>query len=141
MTTPPKNQFEWPDGDEDEGAAPESPIGDMPVLAPQTDVQQIRHLVTPLRTLEQQVGAHVVAALQTQDTVAVVTAVVNTPEGQRIISAALNPDQMARVQEMLGEAAQQRAEEIPCVGFHCYIRPKGDAPKAQGDQSPPRDNV
>ena len=124
MTHPPNNQRDMP---EEPDSDAEQPIGDMPVLAPHTDVEQIRHLVTPLRTLEQQVGSHVVAALQSENTVAVVTAVVNTPDGQRIISAALDPHQMARVQEMLGEAAQQRAEEMPCVGFHCFLKPKEPA--------------
>lgn len=140
MTKPPSDQIDVPNDDGDDESV-ESPIGDMPVLEPHPDPEQIRTLITPLRTLEQQVGAHVVAALQTENTVAVVTAVVNTPDGQRIVSAALDPVQMANVQQMLGEAAQQRDEEIPCVGFHCFLKPKGQSPKSNTPQKPPRDNV
>lgn len=138
MTQPPKEQFDLPDDDGDdidEGVnIDSSPIGDMPVLASHTDTEQLRHLVTPLRTLEQQVGSHVVHALQTENTVAVVTAVVNTPDGQRIISAALDPQQMQLVQDLLGEAAQQREERIPCVGFHCFLEPK----KKPASDPPPK---
>jgi len=118
--------LEFPKDDEDatgNGAA-EQPAGDdeQPQVTQHVDEQQIKQFVTPLKTFEQQIGEHVLRALQAEDTVAVITAVVTGSDGQqRVVSAALDPTLMMQVQQLLGSAAEQREEEIPCLGFHCYI--------------------
>ena len=91
------------------------------------DQQQkpIAQFVTTIRNPEQQVGQHIIQALQHDDTVAVLTTVALGPDGQqRVISAALNPERMKQVQEILSAAEQERETEEPCVGFHCLIKPK-----------------
>ncbi len=93
--------------------------------ADQVDNQEITQFVTAIKNAEQQVGEHIIHALQHDGTVAVITTVAVGPDGQqRVISAALNPDRMQQVQEILQAAEEEREEEEPCVGFHCLVKPK-----------------
>ena len=110
---------------------PQQPNSDNPtasdesqvVQADQVDTNQIQQFVTTIKNAEQQVGEHIIAALQTKDTVAVITTVVMGPDGQqRVVSAALNPERMKQVQEILQDASQEREPEDPCVGFHCLVK-------------------
>jgi hypothetical protein len=88
---------------------------------------ELRQVVTPLVSLEQQVGAHVIHALQQQDTVAVLTTVMPGPNGsQCIVSVGLNADRMDDVQQLLAESQLPEVERVPCVGFHCFVQPKDD---------------
>ncbi|GAA5507132.1 hypothetical protein [Novipirellula caenicola] len=87
--------------------------------------QQIAQFVTTIKNAEQQVGEHIITALQHEDTVAVITTVVIGDDGQqRVVSAALNPTRLQQVQELLQAAADEREDEEPCVGFHCLVKPK-----------------
>ena len=100
------------------------------------DRQAIRQFVTELKTAEQQVGEHIIEALADDQTVAVLTTVVMGPDGrQRIVSAGLDPRLMAEVQSILVEAQEKRVEEVPCVGFHCYVRNRDDDNQAAQDDS------
>ncbi|MCA9133790.1 MAG: hypothetical protein KDA45_11575 [Planctomycetales bacterium] len=85
----------------------------------------LKHFVSTIKNAEQQVGEHIIQALQHADTVAVLTSVVVGPGGQQhIVSAALNPGQAAQVDALLKSAAEERIEEVMCLGFHCLVRPK-----------------
>lgn len=89
------------------------------------DKGKIAQFVTTIRNAEEQVGQHIIAALQHEETVAVLTTVAVGPDGQqRVISAALDPDRMKQVQEILTQAEEEREDEEPCVGFHCLVKPK-----------------
>lgn len=89
------------------------------------DQSQLAQFVTTIKNAEQQVGEHIIQALQHADTVAVITTVAMGPDGQqRVISAALNPERMQQVQELLQAAEDEREEEEPCIGFHCLVKPK-----------------
>tara|TARA_R110002073_G_scaffold56905_26_gene144865 strand:+ start:58 stop:462 length:405 start_codon:yes stop_codon:yes gene_type:complete len=89
------------------------------------DSQQMAQFVTTIKNAEQQVGEHIITALQHEDTVAVITTVVIGDDGQqRVVSAALNPARMQQVQELLQAASDEREDEEPCVGFHCLVKPK-----------------
>jgi hypothetical protein len=91
----------------------------------QVDKKQIAQFVTAIKNAEQQVGEHIIQALQHEGTVAVITTVAVGPDGQqRVISAALDPERMQQVQEILQAAEEEREEEEPCVGFHCLVKPK-----------------
>lgn len=136
MAEPPKKShpLEFPKNN-DSAAEPEkidasSAESEQPNVVQHVDERQIKQFITPLKTFEQQIGEHVMRALATEDTVAVITAVVVAGDGQqRVVSAALDPAMMQQVQQMLGEAAQQRDEEVPCLGFHCYIERKDEGKK------------
>ena len=106
--------------------------------ANQVDKNQIAQFVTTIRNAEEQVGAHIIAALQHDDTVAVITTVALGADGQqRVISAALNPERMQQVQEILQDAEQEREEEEPCVGFHCLVKPRnGEVSDEPPEESP-----
>lgn len=89
------------------------------------DEKQIAQFVTTIRNAEEQVGHHIISALKHDDTVAVITTVAMGPDGkQRVISAALSPERMAMVQQILQNAEDEREDEEPCVGFHCLVKPK-----------------
>ncbi len=87
--------------------------------------QQVARFVSKVKNLDLQIGEHVLAALQHPDTVAVLTTVVIGPGGeQHIVSAALNPQRMSEVNEILEEAQQERVDDEVCFGFHCLLKPK-----------------
>ncbi len=91
----------------------------------QVDKTQIAQFVSTIRNAEEQVGRHIIEALQHDDTVAVITTIAASPDGkQRVISAALSPKRLKQVQEILQSATLEREEEEPCVGFHCLVKPK-----------------
>ena len=95
------------------------------------DRERIAQFVTTIKNAEQQIGEHIVTALQHADTVAVLTTVVVGPDGQqRVVSASLNPARLQQVQEILTAAEQEREEEEPCIGFHCLVKPKGSSSQA-----------
>ena len=80
-------------------------------------------LVTPLMPLVQQVGNHVMTALSKPETVAVLTTITGSRNGQQVISIPLSPDQMQEVNEMLHAVeVSEEPEEVDCVGFHCYLK-------------------
>ena len=93
------------------------------------DKDSIRNFVTQIKSAPHQVGEHILAALADESVVAVLTAVVVSPDGgQHIVSAGLDPKMLQEVQRLITTAAAERQEEVPCVGFHCLLRPKHDAP-------------
>ncbi len=111
------------------------PEGDdnLPAVVQDVDTNQIKQFITQIRSAEQQVGEHIITALQDPDTVAVLTTVVIGPEGgQHIVSAGLDPETLEEVQNMLVKAEKDRHEDIPCVGFHCFLKRKPKE-EANGD--------
>ena len=103
----------------------------LPAVVLDVDTNQIKQFVTQIRSAEHQVGEHIITALQDPDTVAVLTTVVIGPEGgQHIVSAGLDPETLEEVQKMLVKAEEDRHEDIPCVGFHCFLKRK---PKKEAD--------
>jgi hypothetical protein len=98
--------------------------------------QRPTEFVSELVSLEQQVGAHVTAALQHEHTVAVLTAVVVGPDGvQRLVSAPLDEQKLAMVRQLLQSANTSQTQEVPCIGFHCRI-PAIDQSSDERDDSP-----
>jgi hypothetical protein len=105
----------------------DSPFSDSAGIQATNDVdqKQLLHFVSTIKNAEQQVGEHIIKALQHADTVAVLTTVIIGPDGtQRIVSAALDPKRMAQVNEILRSAAKEREPQEPCLGFHCLINRK-----------------
>jgi hypothetical protein len=88
-----------------------------------------RHHVTNIRTVERQVGDHVMAALEDEDTVAVLTTIVGGIRTDRIVSMPLNGAQAAAVSELLqaaqDEATQDEEDEHGrregFLGFHAVL--------------------
>ncbi|TWU08225.1 hypothetical protein [Stieleria varia] len=116
-----------PESSPPESTSPESTSPGQGVQVTPTGEQkkQIAQFITTIKNPAQQVGEHIIAALQHDDTVAVITTVAMGPDGQqRVISAALDPARMQQVQEILQAAEDERVPEEPCVGFHCLINPK-----------------
>ncbi len=123
-----ENRQTTPNGGHSPSASLPHDADDMPAVTNQVDGSQLKQFVTRIKTAEQQVGEHIITALQDPDTVAVVTAVVVGSDGtQAVVSAALDPDMLQQVQELLHSAEEKRDEEIPCVGFHCLLKKKDEA--------------
>ncbi len=107
----------------------------LPSIVQHVDRKQIKQFITRIKSAEQQVGEHIVKALQDDETVAVLTTVVVGGDGgQHIVSAALDPGILQQVQHLLRDAQSQRDEEIPCIGFHCLLKRK-DQDKQKTDKS------
>ena len=88
----------------------------------QGGVGGLMQFVTPLRTIEQQVGSHTITALQHPQTVAVLSTVAMGQDGtQRIVSIGLDPQMLGQVEQLLHSATEQQKRRVPCIGFHCYI--------------------
>ena len=80
-------------------------------------------VVTHLQTTEQQVGGHVINALQQPNTVAVLTTVVPRADGQSIVSVGLDEATLEQVRELLAEAPNvEDLPRVPCIGFHCFLK-------------------
>jgi hypothetical protein len=118
----------------------------------------IPQFVTDIKSVERQVGEHVVGALRHPDTVAVLSAVM--PGGttaQRLVSIPLEGGLFQQVQELilrvqrarLEQAERERAgggrrQSVPCIGFKCVLERREQAaeeeaaelapPEAEGDQ-------
>ena len=91
--------------------------------------------VTPLTPIEQQVGVHVINALQHPETVAVVTTVAMGRDAQQhIISIGLDQELMEQVQELLHEAKEERTQRVPCVGFHCVLQDREERKQEKKDK-------
>ncbi len=97
-----------------------------PAVANQ-DAGQLRQFVTQIKSAQHQMGEHIITALQDPNTVAVITAIVAGPTGQALVSAALDPDMLEQVQQIVHDAEVKRAEEVPCIGFHCLLKRKNEA--------------
>ena len=115
-----------PDSNDDSGQEPDRPPkGQNLEVVERVDSQQLQHFITAIKTAEQQVGENIIQALEHDGTVAVLTTVVMGPDGQqRVVTAALKPELMQQVQDILLDAQAEREEEEPCVGFHCLVKPK-----------------
>jgi hypothetical protein len=78
-----------------------------------------------IEKVDQEQLQHFIQALRSDGTVAVLTTVMNGPDGQqRIVTAALNPQLMSQIQQLLVGAQKERKEEEMCVGYHCFVKPK-----------------
>lgn len=109
---------------------------DLPQVIEKVDVGKLKHFVTSVKTAEQQVGEHIIRALQYDGTVAVLTTVVMGQDGQqRVVSAALNPNMMTQVKQVLEKATKERQQEEPCIGFHCLVKPKEEDKQSNESQS------
>ena len=99
-----------------------------PIVVNDSDGAARRLFVTSLKTVEQQVGEHILNALSDKDTVAVLTTTVaGIDGGPRVFSAGLDPAMLEEVQRLLSVAEAGRQEEVPCLGFHCFVRPREEA--------------
>lgn len=82
-------------------------------------------LVTPLVSITEQVGEHVLQSLRTESCVAVLSTMVPGvgPGADRVVSLPLTGLQMAHVENLLQELQTQTAEEVEaaCIGFQCQI--------------------
>ncbi|MCZ6836921.1 MAG: hypothetical protein O7G85_14185 [Planctomycetota bacterium] len=83
----------------------------------------LTHLVSELKSIEQQVGEHVITALKHEGTAAVLTAVLPSGGGggQRIASVPLDEELWLSVQELLMQADEEKTNDVPCIGFHCVL--------------------
>ncbi|MCA9297180.1 MAG: hypothetical protein KC983_11700 [Phycisphaerales bacterium] len=144
MTSPPGRGDLLPRRDDEDDDLDDGLPGDreLPNVVQHVDQGQLQHFVSTIKSAEAQVGEHIINALRADNCVAVLTTIVIDSAGrQNIVSAALDPDHMLMVQQALGEAEEQRDQDVPCVGFHCYVRPKGEAsgsgPEAPAPPTPP----
>ncbi len=89
-----------------------------------------RRHVTTIRTVDRQVGEHVLAALNEEDAVAAITTLVTGVRTDRIVSMPLTREQVEAIREVL-EQAQAEATEFEeeeegrregFLGFHTVLR-------------------
>ncbi|MEE2719092.1 MAG: hypothetical protein VX727_04840 [Planctomycetota bacterium] len=87
------------------------------------------HFITRLQTLERQVGENVLAALESEGCVAVLTTVVSGLRADRVVSVPLDGEQAKDVSAVLAEAQvdpDESDQDEPLIGFHVVL--KNDEP-------------
>jgi hypothetical protein len=125
--------------DDDLVHGPESEKAIAPPGQRDPNAEGMPQFVTVLTPMEQQVGVHVINALQHPETVAVLTTVAVGQDGlQRIVSVGLDPAMMEQVQQIVVQAREERTKRVPCVGFHCVLEDRQRDEEQQqkgGDES------
>lgn len=90
----------------------------------------VPHLISPLLPIAQQVGKHVLSALEHEETVAVLTTITGSNHGQQIVSIPLTAEHVQQVHGFIEEIHESNEpQDIPCVGFHCFIDQEEEAPE------------
>ncbi|GIW97663.1 MAG: hypothetical protein KatS3mg111_0996 [Pirellulaceae bacterium] len=107
----------------------DSPDAPSPANGTVAGDDQVTQFITTIKGAPQQIGEHVLAALQHPNTVAVLTTVLVSPDGQQhLVSAALSPKHLAEINALLRQAEEEcEQSETPCIGFHCLIQPSTDS--------------
>jgi hypothetical protein len=83
--------------------------------------------VTKLARLEEQVGLHVITALQHPKTFAVLTTVsADAGGGQQVVSIALDANRFEQIQKLLTTAKKEGTRRTRCVGFHCHFEDESE---------------
>ena len=102
----------------------------------------LTHFVSELKSIEDQVGQHVIAALKHEGTVAVLTAVLPAAgsAGERIASVPLDQELWTQVQELLMHAGEEKAQDVPCIGFQCVLQDRQREAEQTKQKSLPQDN-
>ena len=80
--------------------------------------------ITRLRTIERQVGENVLAALETESSVAVLTTVVSGLRNDRVVSVPLTSDQVADISNILARVqaeSDDADEDNQTIGFHVVL--------------------
>lgn len=91
----------------------------------ETIEEGVPHLVSPIYTITNQVGEHVLSAMKHEETVAVLTTITGSTHGQQVISIPLTAEHVQRVHGLIEEIHQSdEPERVPCVGFHCFLDEK-----------------
>jgi len=96
--------------------------------------------VTMIRTIERQVGEHVLAALDDDDAVAAITTLVPGVRADRIVSMPLDREQVGAIQDILQQAhaeAETADDDEPgrregFLGFHTVLQQNGDVDPPKG---------
>jgi hypothetical protein len=90
-----------------------------------TDAPDSGPIVTAILPVSDQIGRHVMTALQRPETVAVLTTVVPGVDADRVVSLPLTEDQMDEVRGLLGqiqaEDEEAAADTDRCIGFQCQV--------------------
>jgi len=85
--------------------------------------KQSQRFITRLQTIERQVGEHILAALEDEETVAVLTTVASGLRADRIVSVPLSREQVADITHVLQQAQVDPDEDDaePTIGFHVIL--------------------
>lgn len=88
----------------------------------QEEQSGVPHFVTPLHPIVLQVGQHVLSALEDEETVAVLTTITGSSQGQQVISVPLTAEHVQQVHALISEIhSSDEPETVACVGFHCLL--------------------
>jgi len=82
----------------------------------------VPHFVSPIHTVANQVGEHVLSAMEHEDTVAVLTTITGSALGKQVVSIPLTANHVQQVRGIIEEIhSSNEPEHVPCVGFHCCL--------------------
>lgn len=91
---------------------------------PDSDGQDRTHFITRLQTIERQIGENVLAALESESTVAVLTTVVSGIRADRVVSVPLSSDQVQDISGILAQAQvdpDEPEQDGGTIGFHVVL--------------------
>lgn len=92
-----------------------------------------QHYITNLRSVERQIGEHVLALLADPNHIATLTTVIPGVGTDRVASMPLTREELGEVEQLLTKMETGEPTRVPCVGFHCRL-------KDADEQEEPRDN-
>jgi phage I-like protein len=100
----------------------EEPNKELNKVKEAAEEEGVPHLVSQIQTVANQVGKHVLSAMEHEQTVAVLTTITGSTHGQQVISIPLTAEHVQQVHGLIEEIHQSNEpERVPCVGFHCYL--------------------
>ncbi len=90
--------------------------------------QERSQFITRLQTIERQVGENVLAALESESTVAVLTTVVSGIRADRVVSVPLDGNQVQDISAILAQAQidpDEPDQDGGTIGFHVVLENDG----------------
>ena len=83
---------------------------------------ETKQYITNLRSVERQIGEHVIALLADPEHIATLTTVIPGVGTDRVASIPLTREELGEVEQLLVKMESGEPTRVPCVGFHCRLK-------------------
>ena len=83
---------------------------------------ETKQYITNLRSVERQIGEHVLELLADPEHIATLTIVIPGVGTARVASIPLTREELGEVEQLLVKIEAGEPTRVPCVGFHCRLK-------------------